>query len=255
MEKDVNRLVLAALALAALTLGANADPIKLATEGAYPPFNFVDDSGKVGGFDVDLGNELCKRAKLECTWVVNEWDSLIPNLIAGNFDAILADMTITDDRKQTINFTEPYFPPDPSTYMSAAGKAIDYTKLSGLKIGVQTGTVQATWADQNIKAGNTIVSYATDDQMVADLKAGNLDMFLAEGSYIGEQVAASAGAFKADGPQIPIGLGAGVGLRKADTDLQTKLDAALAEVKADGWLDAQIVKYFPNMGPGPFFKK
>ena len=251
----MNRLTLAALAVLALTLGATAAPVKLATEGAYPPFNFVDDSGKVGGFDIDLGNELCKRAGLECTWVTNEWDTLIPNLIAGNYDAILADMTITDERKQTIDFTDPYFPPDPSTYLSATGKVFDYSALKGLKIGAQTGTIQANYLQQNLKADNTIVTFDTSDQGVADLNAGNLDMYLAEGSFVGEQVAGSNGALKADGPDVPIGNGPGVGLRKADTEMKDKLNAALAAVKADGWLDALIAKYFPDMGPGPYFPK
>jgi polar amino acid transport system substrate-binding protein len=249
----MNRLILAALALAALLTAATAAPIKLATEGAYPPFNYVDDNGKVGGFDVDVGNELCRRAGLECSFVVNEWDTLIPNLVAGNYDAIVADMTITDERKQTIDFTEPYFPPDPSTYLSVMELSFDYTALKGLKIGAQSGTIQANWLGANLKADNTIITFDTVDQAVADLNAGNLDLVLAEGSYVGEQVAGSNGALKADGPKIPIGEGAGIGLRKADTELKGKLDTALQAMKADGWLDAQIRKYFPYMGPGPFF--
>lgn len=251
----MNRLILAAVALLALTAGANAAATRLGTEGAYPPYNYVDDNGKVGGFDIDLGNELCKRAGLECVWVVNEWDTIIPNLIAGNYDAILADMSITDERKQTIDFSENYFPPDPSNFLSLAGKIFDYTALKGFKIGAQTGTIQANWLTQNLKADNTLLTYQTIDQAVADLNAGNIDLILADGSFVGEQVAGSNGALKSDGPDIPIGDGAGIGLRKADTELKGKLNAALEAVKADGWLDAQIIKYFPDLGPGPFFKK
>lgn len=249
----MNRLILAAGALVVLISAAAGAPVKLATEGAYPPFNYVDDDGNVGGFDVDVGNELCRRAALECTFVVNEWDTLIPNLIAANYDAIVADMTITDERKKTIDFSDPYFPPDPSTYLSVIDLSFDYTALKGLKIGAQTGTIQANWLGANLKADNTIITFDTVDQAVADLNAGNLDLVLAEGSYVGEQVAGSNGAFKADGPKIPIGDGAGIGLRKADADLKSKLNAALETIKADGWLDALIRKYFPDMGPGPFF--
>ncbi len=252
----MNRLILAAAAFAALTFGAAAaDPVKLATEGAYPPFNYVDDNGKVGGFDIDLGNELCKRAQLDCTWQTNDWDTLITNLTAGNFDAIIADMTITDDRKKTIAFTEPYFPPDPSNFLSVAGTTFDYTALKGLKLGAQTGTIQAGYLNDKLKADNTIVTFDTADQGIADLNAGNIDMYLAEGSYVDEQVAGSNGALKSDGPDIPIGNGPGIGLRQNDTDLKTKLDTALAAAKADGWLDALIVKYFPDMGGGPYFKQ
>jgi polar amino acid transport system substrate-binding protein len=251
----MNKLILAAATLAALTFGAQADTVKLATEGAYPPYNFVDDNGQVGGFDIDLGNELCKRAALECTWMTNEWDTLIPNLLSSNFDAIIADMTITDERKKTIDFTETYFPPDPSGFLSVAGKTIDYNDLKGLRIGAQTGTIQANWVQENLKADNTVLNYDTADQAVADLNAGNIDLMLADGSYVGEQVAGSNGALKADGPPIPIGDGAGIGIRKSDAALKGKLNAALDEVKADGWLDALITKYFPDMGNGPFFKK
>jgi polar amino acid transport system substrate-binding protein len=249
----MNRLILAALAVAALTAAASGAPIKIATEGAYPPFNYVDDNGNPAGFDVELGNELCLRASLECSWVVNEWDTLIPNLQAGNYDAIMADMTITEERRKTIDFTEEYFPADPSTYLSRAGSTYDYTALKGLKIGAQTATVQAGWLGDHLKADNTIVTFDTVDQAVADLNAGNLDLVLAEGSYIGEQVAGSHGALKADGPKIPIGSGAGIGLRKTDTQLRDSLNDALADVKADGWLEALIHKYFPELGPGPFF--
>jgi len=251
----MRRLLLAAAILAGLTPLAHADAVKLATEGAYPPYNFVDDNGNVGGFDIDLGNELCKRAALDCTWTTNEWDTLIPNLLGGNFDAIMADMTITEERRKTIDFTEAYFPPDPSTYLSVSGHSFDYSALKGLKLGAQTGTVQANWLQENLKADNTLLTYDTADQAVADLRAGNIDLMLADGSYVGEQVAGASGELKADGPKILIGEGAGIGLRKADTALKDKLNAALEAAKADGWLDALITKYFPDMGPGPFFKK
>jgi polar amino acid transport system substrate-binding protein len=248
-------MILAAAALLALTFGANAQTVKLGTEGAYPPYNYVDDNGNVGGFDIDLGNEVCKRAALTCEWVVNEWDTIIPNLIAGNYDAIIADMSITDERKQTIDFSDNYFPPDPSTFLSTAGTTYDYDALKGLKIGAQTGTIQANYINTNLKADNTILTYDTIDQALADLNAGNIALVFADGSFIGEQVAGSNGALKADGPDISIGDGAGIGLRKADTELKDKINKALAEVKADGWLDALIIQYFPDYAPGPIFKQ
>jgi polar amino acid transport system substrate-binding protein len=252
----MNRLVFAAAALAALSFGAQAaDTIKIGTEGAYPPYNFVDDNGKVGGFDIEVGNEICKRAQLECTWVVNEWDTIIPNLIAGNYDAIMADMTITDERKQTINFSEPYFPPDPSTFITLADRKFDYNALKGFKIGAQVATIQLNWLNANLKADNTILSYDTQDQELADLQAGNLDLVLLDGSIVKEAVAGSNGTYKADGPDILIGDGVGVGMRKGDTDLTKKFNDALEAMKADGTLDALIAKDFPEQKGGPFYKK
>lgn len=249
----MHKLILAAAALAVLTMGAHAATVKFGTEGGYPPYNFMDDNGKLAGYDVDVGTELCKRAQLDCSFVTNDWDSIIPNLLAGNYDAIIDDMTITDERLQTIDFTDPYFPPDPSRFLSKAGTTYDYTKLSGLKIGAQNSTIQAGYLDDNLKANNTIQKYDTQDQEMADLNAGNLDLVFIDGSVAIETAAGSNGALKSDGPDILIGTGAGIGLRKSDTDLKAKLNAALQSMKADGSLDALIKKYFPDR-PGPYFK-
>jgi polar amino acid transport system substrate-binding protein len=249
----MNRLILAAAALAALTLGATAAPVKFGTEGGYPPYNYMDDNGKIAGYDVDVGTEVCKRAGLECTFVTNDWDTIIPNLLAGNYDAIIDDMSITDERKQTIDFTDPYFPPDPSRFLSKADKTFDYNSLKGLKIGAQTATIQAGYLDDKLKGDNTILKYDTQDQEMADLNAGNLDLVFIDGSVAVETAAGSNGALKSEGPDILIGDGAGIGMRKSDTDLKGKFNAALQSMKADGSLDALIKKYFPDR-PGPYFK-
>lgn len=250
----MKKLVLAAAALAALTIGAHAATLKVGTEGGYPPYNFMDDSGKLAGYDVDVSSELCKRISYECQFVTNDWDSIIPNLLAGNYDAIVDDMSITDDRKKTIDFTDPYFPPDPSRYLSKAGKTFDYTALKGLKIGAQNSTIQAGYLDDNLKANNTILKYDTQDQELADLNAGNIDLVFIDGSVATETAAGSNGALQSQGPDILIGDGAGIGLRKSDTDLKGKLNTALASMKSDGTLDALIKKYFPNR-PQPYWTK
>ncbi|HEY0920374.1 transporter substrate-binding domain-containing protein [Devosia sp.] len=249
----MKRLILAAAAVVVLTGAASAATVRLGTEGAYAPWNFLDDSGKVAGFEIDLGNELCRRATLECEWVVNEWDTIIPNLIAGNYDAIMAGMSITDERKQSIDFSENYFPPDPSKYMTTAGRSFDFDKLQGVRIGVQGATIQAAYAEQNLAAGNTILSFETADQALADLNAGNVDVILADGSYLAEVVTGSAGALTFVGPDVIIGGGVGIGLRKADDELENTFNAAIGEMKKDGSLDALITKWFPEKGTGPFF--
>jgi polar amino acid transport system substrate-binding protein len=251
----MKKAILAAAALAMLTAGANAATTRIGTEGAYAPYNYVDDNGKVGGFDIDVGNEVCKRAGLECTWVVNEWDTIIPNLLAGNYDAIMADMTITDERRQSVDFSDPYFPPDPSQYVSRAGTTFDYDNLKGLKIGAQVATIQIDYLNANLKADNTILSYDTLDQELADLNAGNIDLVFLDGSVVGETVAGSNGALKQEGPDILIGEGVGIGLRKDDDDLTQKINTALDAMKADGTLDGLIAKYFPEKAGGPFYAK
>lgn len=248
----MKRLILTAIALLSLTAAASAQT-RLGSEGAYPPYNYIDDAGNLAGFDIDVGNEICKRAELECVWVVNEWDTIIPNLIAGNYDAILAGMSITEERKQTIDFTQEYFPNDPSTYITTAGKTLDLENPSGLKLGAQGATIQATWLEQNAKANNTILSYETPDQALADLNAGNIDAILADKSYLAETATGSGGALVLAGPEIAIGSGVGIGVRQADTELRTKFDDALTAMKADGTLDALITLYFPERQGGPFY--
>lgn len=242
----------AAAAVLVLTGAASAQTVRLGTEGAYAPWNFLDDSGKVAGFEIDLGNELCKRAGLTCEWVVNEWDSIIPNLQAGNYDAIMAGMSITDERKQTIDFSDNYFPPDPSRYVAAAGKTFDFDNLSGLKIGAQGATIQHAYVQEHFAANNTIQAYETADQAMADLLGGNLDMILADAGYL-EPIVAGNSAIALTGPDVLIGGGVGIGLRKQDDDLEGKLNAAIGEMKKDGSLDALIAKWFE--GRGPYFSE
>ncbi|RYE07854.1 MAG: transporter substrate-binding domain-containing protein [Hyphomicrobiales bacterium] len=244
--------VLAAAAVLALT-GVAAAQTRLGSEGAYPPYNFIDEAGNLAGFDIDVGNEICERAGLECVWVVNEWDTIIPNLLAGNYDAILAGMSDTEERRKTITFSQTYFPPDPSAYVALAGKTFDFANLSGQRIGAQGATIQAAHLEATYKDTNTLLTYETPDQALADLNAGNIDLILADKSYLQEAVAGSSGTLALTGDEVEIGGGVAAGLRQADTELQAKFDAALTAMKADGALDAMISAYFPEREGGPFF--
>ena len=223
---------------------ADAADVRIGTEGAYPPWNFIDDSGKLAGFEIDLGNAMCEKAGITCEFVQNEWDSIIPNLLAGNYDVIMAGMSITDERKQTIDFSEDYFPPDPSRYAAAADSDFDFDKLTGVKIGSQGATIQADYLEKELNDGNTLLTYETPDQSVADLMAGNIDLLLADGEFLNPVVEGSAGKLALVGPGVELGGGVGIGMRKDDKDLQAKLTAALDELKADGTLDKLILKSF-----------
>ena len=247
----MNKLVLAA-AVTALTMfatGANAQAVRIATEGAYAPWNFLDDSGKPAGFEIDLAAAICAQAGLTCEVITNDWDSIIPNLLAGNYDVIMAGMSITDERLATIDFTQNYFPPDPSLFIAAAGAGIDPTALEGKRVGVQGGTIQAAYAEENLGANNTVVSFGTADQAMADLGAGNLDTILADGAYLEPVVAASNGAFEFVGEDVMIGNGVGAGLRKDEAELKTKFDDALTALKKDGTVDKLIAQWFDGRGP------
>ncbi|MCD7060396.1 transporter substrate-binding domain-containing protein [Pelagibacterium xiamenense] len=246
----MKKVIIAAAALAALTSAVSAqETVRIGTEGAYAPWNFVNDDGALAGFEIDLGNAICEHAGLTCEFVQNEWDSIIPNLLAGNYDVIMAGMSITPERDETIDFTQDYFPPDPSNFAAPAGSSYDFDALSGLRIGVQGNTIQAAHAEENFGADNTIVAFSTFDQSVADLAAGNVDVVLADGSSLDPVVANSGGALEFIGPDILIGGGVGAGLREDDDDLEETFNAALDALKADGTVDALIAEWFDGQGP------
>jgi polar amino acid transport system substrate-binding protein len=246
----MNKLLLTAAALLALSTTTQAqETVRIATEGAYAPWNFLNDAGEPAGFEIDLGNAICEQAGLTCEWVINDWDSIIPNLLAGNYDVIMAGMSITEERRQSIDFSQNYFPPDPSKYVAAAGANLDFANLSGVRVGVQGGTIQAAYAEENLSANNTVVSFATADQAMADLAAGNLDTILADGAYLEPVVAASGGAIEFVGEDVLIGEGVGAGLRKDEAELKTAFDDALTALKADGTVDELIAQWFEGRGP------
>lgn len=248
----MKKMMLAAAAILALGTPAFAqETVRIATEGAYAPWNFLNDAGEPAGFEIDLGNAICETAGLSCEWIINDWDSIIPNLLAGNYDLIMAGMSITEERLETIDFSDNYFPPDPSKYVAAAGANLDFSALSGARVGVQGGTIQAAYAEETLGGANTIVTFSTADQAMADLAAGNLDAILADGAYLEPVVAASNGAIEFVGEDVMIGNGVGAGIRKEDTDLKAKVNEALASLKADGTVDKLIAQWFE--GKGPYF--
>jgi polar amino acid transport system substrate-binding protein len=249
------RLIIAASAALLLSGAAFAQPqtVRIATEGAYAPWNFVNDAGQLAGYEVDLANAICEQAELTCEIVPNDWDSIIPNLLAGNYDVIMAGMSITEERLQSIDFSQNYFPPDPSRFVAPPGSSFDFAALSGARVGVQSATIQAGWAEANLAADNTIVSFSTADQAMADLAAGNLDTILADSAYLQPVVAASGGAIEFVGEDVLIGDGVGAGIRKGDTELLDTWNAALGALKADGTVDALIAQWFE--GHGPYFSE
>ncbi|HEV7291330.1 MAG TPA: transporter substrate-binding domain-containing protein [Devosia sp.] len=246
----MKKLILTAAAVLALGSAVQAqETVRIATEGAYAPWNFLDDSGNPAGYEIELGNAVCEHAGLTCEWILNDWDSIIPNLLAGNYDLIMAGMSITDERRETIDFTQNYFPPDPSRYVAAGGANVDPSSLSGARVGVQGGTIQAAYAEENLGDDNTVVTFTTADQAMADLAAGNLDTILADGAYLEPVVAASSGSLEFVGEDVMIGEGVGAGLRQEDAELKATVDEALSALKADGTVDELIAKWFEGRGP------
>ncbi len=231
----MNKLILTTAALA-LTAGMSfADTVRMGTEGAYPPYNFINDAGEVDGFERELGDELCVRAALTCEWVVNDWDSIIPNLVSGNYDTIIAGMSITAERDEVIDFTQNYTQPDASAYMALSADV----NLSGAVIAAQTNTIQASFV---AASGATLVEFSTPEETVAAVKNGEADAVLADKSYL-VPVAEADNSLGILAQQELIGGGVGMGVRESDNDLRDKFDAAIASMKADGSLNALIAKW------------
>ena len=227
-----------ATALTVLATGALAqDTVRLATEGAYPPFNFLNDQGEVDGFEKELGDELCRRAELTCEWVTNEWDSIIPNLVSGNYDAIVAGMSITDERDEVIDFTQEYFPNVPSAYVAASEDANFETGT----VAAQVNTIQAAHVAES---GATLLEFATPEETVAAVRNGEADAVFADRDFLAPIVEESSGELMYVGEPVLIGQGVGMGLRESDTELKDKLDAAITSMKEDGSLNELILKWF-----------
>lgn len=234
--------LLLASAMLALTAGfASADVVRLATEGAYPPFNFIDDKGEVAGFEREFGDEICKRAALECTWTTNEWDSIIPNLQSGNYDVIIAGMSITDERKKVIDFTQNYYPPAASAYVAASADADIKTGV----VSAQVSTIQAAYVAES---GATLLEFPTPDETVAAVRNGEAAAVFADKDYLRPFVDESNGELQFVGEDVSIGGGVGLGIRQSDTELKGKLDGAISAMKADGSLNTLIEKYFGEKG-------
>ncbi len=228
--------LLLATALAGLAGTAFAqDVVRLGTEGAYPPYNFINDAGEVAGFERELGDELCKRAGLTCEWTTNAWDSIIPNLQSGNYDLIIAGMSITDEREEVIDFSQNYIPPASSAYLAASA---DVDLKSG-PVAAQTGTIQAGYVAEQ---GMTLVEYATPEETIAAVKNGEAVAVFADKDYLAPMAAESNGALVLLPNEVSLGGGVGLGFRDSDDELRGKFDAAIKSMKCDGSLDAMIVK-------------
>ena len=247
--------ILAGAALAAVLAAgaAQADmrKVKIGTEGAYPPFNSIDSSGKLVGFDVEIAEALCKAANFECEFVVQDWDGIIPALQAKKYDAIIASMSITDKRKEVVDFTQKYYN-TPAKFIAAEGSNYDFTMdsgLAGLKIGVQGSTIHEDFARAKWPKAE-VVTYGTQDEANADLVSGRLDLVMADSVALDEGFLKTEGGkgfmFVGDDYNDPAfhGEGAGIAIRKGEQDLVDAFNKAIQQIRADGTYKAINDKYF-----------
>ena len=220
----------------ALACSDDMDTVLLATEGDYHPFNFINDDGEIDGLERELGDELCRRAELECEWVLNDWESMIPDLLAEEFDAIMAGMSITDKRDMTIDFTEPYYPPTPSVYLAVSGAGDE--AVEG-RLGAYANTIYSDYfTDQGIE----YVEFGDEDDRLAALLNGDIDAMLVDHAYATNKLSEYEGRLAVVGPSVLLDRGIGIGVRN-NNDLLAKLNSAIASMKADGSLNELIRKW------------
>jgi lysine-arginine-ornithine-binding protein len=265
MKHKLGILMLTLLALAlAGPASAQGPELRLATEAGYPPFSMLGGDGKLAGFDVEIGNALCTELKLRCVWVKQEWEGMIPALLARKYDAIVASMSITEERKAKIAFTGKYYA-SPLALVARKNHRLaqDMGALKGKKIGVARGTVSDFFASRRWAGkGVEVVRYGKQDEAQVDLAAGRVDAVLTDywqawSELLGPKL---GGEHALVGPKITgvtpeeraiIGEGIGIGLRKSDQDLRRQLDGGIARIRANGVYQAISKKYFGEDIFGP----
>ena len=263
-------LSLLALSFLSLTTIANAKSIRIGTEGAYPPWNNLNTAGELEGAEIDFGNEACKRMGVECEWVIQDWDGIIPALLNGKYDIIVAGMSITEERKQKVNFTDGYMndgarfsvlkdsklaniaiPGVSKVNMNKAGgkekAAVGQlvAAFEGKTVCVQSSTTHANFVEQYMAGATTIKLYQTVDDHNIDLSAGRCDAILSDVASALDFMETDLGANIAfTGPTFsggPWGDGVGGAIRKEDTDILEMWNKVIAEMSEDG-TTAEITK-------------
>lgn len=214
--------------------------IKFATEASYPPFESKLPDGKIDGFDVAIMNALCAQMKKTCTITNQPWDSLIPSLQLGKFDALIAAMAITDERKKQVDFTNSYY--DAFVSFIAAKSANLDTSSAGMKgktVGIQGGTTFGNYLKAMYGSDVTVNTYSSEEDALLDLSSGRVDAVLADTALAAQWVKQHGhGDYVLVGKPINdpkyFGIGNGIAVKKGNTDLVNALNKALAEIKANG---------------------
>ena len=262
-------LALGVLACVAPAQAKDWKSVTIATEGAYEPWNLTLPGGKLGGFEIDMIEDLCPRMKISCKLVVQNWDGMIAGLKAGKYDVMMDSIVITDERKKEVAFSTPYASTSAS-FVAASGKLLPEVKstvklgtdpkavraaieplraaLKGKTIGIASGTVYTKFIDEHFKDIATVREYSASADTMLDLKAGRIDAAFDDVTLINsilekpENKGLGFMGTKIGGPVF--GDGEALGFRLADADLKAKFDAAIKAALADGTLKKLSLKWF-----------
>lgn len=230
---------------------AFAKEVRLASDFTYPPFNYKNTDGTPVGFDIEIADALCAQAKLECTWVSQSWDALIPSLLARKSDVIMASMRITDDRKKKVLFTNKYYQ-TPARFVAAknADFTIDQAGMKDKVIGVQQGTIHDRYVTDKFGAVAEIKRYTGQDEVYIDMQNGRLDATFGNADQLSLAFLdkAEGKSFEFKGQAVTdkayIGEGTALALRKQDQELAEKFNQAIVEIRQNGTYDKIAAKYF-----------
>lgn len=247
------RTLTAALMLMAAPVAAQEVKVGIAAE-PYPPFASPDASGNWVGWEVELIGAVCAAAEMNCVITPVAWDGIIPSLTSGQIDAIMASMSITEERMKTIDFSDKYYN-TPTVIAAAKGSGITPTAegLAGKIIGVQVATIHEAYVNKHFAdAAAEVKVYQTQDEANQDLAAGRIDATQADSIALDDFIASDIGTAcceivgaVADDTEV-LGLGVGVGLRKGEDELKAKFNAGIAAIIADGTYDKITAQYFAS---------
>ncbi len=246
VKKTIAAAVTAVVMAAAASSALAADKLRIATEGAFPPFNFIDETGKLQGFDVDVATALCAQMQADCEIVAQDWDGIIPGLLARKYDAIIASMSITDERKKAVDFTDKYYS-NKLQYVAEKGKDFDTSAeaVKGKTIGAQRATISAQWLEENVP-GVDIKLYGTQEEAFLDLAAGRLDGVLNDVYVTYDWLKTPDGEkYEFKGQPVYDDDEIGIAIRKGDDELREKFNAALKALRDNGTYAKLNETYFP----------
>lgn len=253
----MKRTFIALFAAAALAAGSGGvaakewTKVRIGVEGAYPPFSWVEPDGTLKGFDIDMANALCEEMGVECTLVTQDWDGIIPALMARKYDAILASMSITPERKEKVDFTDKYYQtPAKFARKKGSGIEVDAEGMKGKVVGVQRATTHDKFITARFGDTVEIKRYGTQDEAYLDAQAGRVDLLLADSMAMDEgflsQEAGSDWEFV--GPDITevefFGPGAGIAVRKGEDELREMFNKAIQALRENGKYKEINDKYF-----------
>jgi arginine/ornithine transport system substrate-binding protein len=240
------------LALLVASAGvAQAADLKVAIDPTYEPFTFKTADGKPTGFDVDIANAICAELKRNCVFVEQVWDSMIPGLQARKYDVIASSLSITEERKRVIDFSDRYYK-TPSAIVVKKGTAYtDAASLKGKRIGVLKGSTQEKWALGELKpAGVNVIPYEAQDQVYLDINAGRLDGTVADkvevhGGFLRKAEGKDYGYVGHDQYEPKYyGDGIGIGMRKNQKELKEQINKAIQTIRSNGTYSTIAKKYF-----------